>query len=67
MVTVDTTRMDEEIEFKGNKINILTKELKDVNNFDEQKINSLLNKNPVIRNNNKEKAKRRLEISLTYK
>jgi F0F1-type ATP synthase epsilon subunit len=67
VVTVDTTRMDEEIEFKGNKINILTKELKDVNNFDEQKINSLLNKNPVIRNNNKEKAKRRLEISLTYK
>jgi hypothetical protein len=43
---------------KDNKINDLEKELKDVNHYYEQKINSLLNKNPVIRNNNKERAKR---------
>jgi hypothetical protein len=44
---------------KDNKINVLEKELKDVNHYDEQKIQTLLNKNPVIRNNNKERAKRR--------
>ncbi len=44
-------RMDEEIELKDNKINVLEKELKDVNDYDEQKIQTLLNKNPVIRNN----------------
>jgi hypothetical protein len=65
--TID--RMDEEIELKDNKINILTKELKDINHYDEQKINSLLNKNPVIKYDNKERAKRRLmeTLSLTYK
>ncbi len=47
-------RMDEEIELKGNKINILEKELKDINEYDEQKINASLNKNPFIRTNNKE-------------
>ena len=31
-------RMDEEIELKDNKINILEKELKDVNHYDEEKI-----------------------------
>jgi hypothetical protein len=51
-------RMDEEIELKDNKINVLEK---------EQKIQTLLNKKPVIRNNNKERAKRRLlnTLSLT--
>jgi hypothetical protein len=53
-------RMNEEIELKDNKINVLEKELNDVNHFDEQKIQTLLNKKPVIRNNNKERAKRRL-------
>jgi uncharacterized ferredoxin-like protein len=37
-------RMDEEIELKDNKINVLEKELKDVNHYDEQKIQTLLNK-----------------------
>jgi hypothetical protein len=62
-------RMDEEIELKDNKIHVLEKELKDVNQYDEQRILSLMNKNPVIRNNNKERAKRRLldTLSLTYK
>jgi hypothetical protein len=52
---------------KDNKINVLEKELKDVNHYDEQKIQTLLNKKPVIRNNNKERAKRRLlnTLSLT--
>jgi hypothetical protein len=60
-------RMDEEIELKDNKINVLEKELKNVNHCDEQKIQTLLNKKPVIRNNNKERAKRRLlnTLSLT--
>ena len=62
-------RMDEEIKLKDNKINILEQALKDVNHYHEQKIQTLLNKNPVIRNNNKERAKRRLfdTHSLTYK
>ncbi len=29
-------RMDEEVELKGNKINVLEKKLKDVNYYDEQ-------------------------------
>jgi hypothetical protein len=60
-------RMDEEIELKDNKINVLEKKLKNVNHYDEQKIQTLLNKKPVIRNNNKERAKRRLlnTLSLT--
>jgi hypothetical protein len=37
-------RMDEEIELKDNKIHVLEKELKDVNYYDEQKIQTLLNK-----------------------
>jgi flagellar biosynthesis/type III secretory pathway ATPase len=53
-------KMDEEIEYKDNKINVLEQELKEVNIYDEEKINALLNKNPVIRYNNKERAKRRL-------
>jgi hypothetical protein len=66
VAAVDTIeRMDEEIELKDNKINILENELKDVNHYDEQKIHTLLNKNPVIRNNNKERAKRRLMNTLT--
>ncbi len=62
-------RMDEEIELKDNKIKVLAKELKNVNHYDEPKIQTLLNKNPVIRNNNKERAKRRLSntLYLTYK
>ncbi len=70
MAAVETIeRMDEEIELKDNKIHVLEKELKDVNQYDEQRILSLMNKNPVIRNNNKERAKRRLldTLSLTYK
>ena len=55
MAAVETIeRMDEEIELKDNKINVLEKELRDVNHYDEQKIHTLLNKNLVIRNNNKE-------------
>ena len=68
MAAVETIeRMDEEIELKDNKINVLEKELKDVNHYDGQKIQTLLNKNPVIRSNNKERAKRRLlnTLSLT--
>ncbi len=62
-------RMDEEIELKDSKIKVLSKELKDVNHYDEQKILTLLNKNPVIRNNNNERAKRCLMnmLYLTYK
>jgi hypothetical protein len=41
--------MEEEIEYKDNKINVLQRELKDVNSYDEEEINALLNKNPVIR------------------
>jgi len=58
-------KMDEEIELKDNKIGILEKELKDANQYDEPKIHDLLNKNPVIRTNNKERAKRRLLNTLT--
>ena len=37
--TVETIeRMDEEIEFKYNKIQVLEKELKDVNHHDKQRI-----------------------------
>ena len=45
--------MDEEIELKDNKINVLGKKLKDINHNDEQKIHNLLNKilqlKPIIR------------------
>jgi hypothetical protein len=58
-------KMDEEIEYKDNKINVLEEELKEVNIYDEEKINALLNKNPVIRYNNKERAKRRLANTLS--
>lgn len=51
-------KKDEEIEYKYNKINVLEQKLKEVNSYDEEKINALLNKNPVIRYNNKERAKR---------
>ena len=51
-------RLDEEIELKDNALNILQNELKDLNRYDEEKIQSLLNKNPVIRSNGKERAKR---------
>jgi flagellar biosynthesis/type III secretory pathway ATPase len=57
--------MDEEIEYKDNKINVLEQELKEVNSYDEEKINALLNENPVIRYNNKERAKRRLANTLS--
>ena len=58
-------KMDEELEPKDNKIHILEKELKEVNQYDEQKIQNLLNKNPIIRTNNKERAKRRLLNTLS--
>jgi hypothetical protein len=49
VVAVNTIEiMDQQIEFKDNKINILTKELKDLNDCDEQKVNYYLNKNPVL-------------------
>ncbi len=58
MAAVETIeRMDEEIELKDNKINVLEKELKAVNHCDEETIQTLLIKKPVIRNNNKERAK----------
>ena len=57
-------QMDEEIELKDNKIIILEKELKDINQYDESKIHDLLNKNLVIRTNQKERAKRRLMNTL---
>jgi hypothetical protein len=45
VIAVETIeKMDEEIELKDNKINVLEKELKDVNHYDEQKIQALLNK-----------------------
>ena len=37
-------RMDKEIELKDNKINVLKKELKDVNHYDEQKIQTVKQK-----------------------
>ena len=44
MAAVETIgRIDEEIELKYNKINVLEKEPKDVNHYDEQKIQTLLN------------------------
>jgi hypothetical protein len=62
-------RMDEDIELKDNKINVLEKELKNVKHYDEQKTQTLLTKNPVIRKNDKERAKRCLfnNLSLTNK
>ncbi|RZC40046.1 hypothetical protein BDFB_015006 [Asbolus verrucosus] len=61
--------MDEEIEYKDNKIKVLERELKEINSYNKEKINTLLNKNPIIRYNNKERAKRRLAntLSLTNK
>jgi hypothetical protein len=61
--------MDEEIELKDNKINVLTKELKDVNHCDEQNINYYLNKNAVYKYNKRERAKRHISdtLSFTYK
>ena len=58
-------KMDEEIELKDNKIHILEKELKEINQYDEQKIQNLLNKNPIVRTNNRERAKRRLLNTLS--
>ncbi len=69
MAAVETIeRMNEDIELKDNKINVLEK-FKNVNHYDEQKIQTLLNENPVIRKNDKERAKPRLfnTISLTNK
>jgi predicted metallopeptidase len=65
-VAVDTIeRMDEDIEMKDNKIKVLSKELKDINQYDEKKIQDLLNKNPVIRSNGRERVKRRLMNTLS--
>jgi len=69
-VAVDTIeRMDEEIEIKDNKINIMEKQLKEVNHYDESKILKLLNMSPLVRTNNRERAKRQLinTISLNNK
>ncbi len=69
MPTVENIeRINEKIELKDNKTNIIKKELKDVNYYDEPKIQFSPKKNPEIRKNNKEKAERRLldTISLTY-
>lgn len=61
VVAIETIeKMDVEMELKDNKIDILEKELKDVNHFDAEKVQALLNVKPVIRNGNKERAKRRL-------
>ncbi len=37
-------RIDEEIELKGNKINVLAQQLKHLYHYDKQKINYLLDK-----------------------
>ncbi|KAI4456739.1 hypothetical protein MML48_8g00002494 [Holotrichia oblita] len=58
-------KMDEEIEYKDNKINVLEKELKDVNHYDEDKINNLLNKQPIVRYVDRQIAKRRLSNTLS--
>jgi hypothetical protein len=66
VAAVDTIeRMDEEIEIKDNKINIMEKQLKEVNHYDESKIFDLLNKKPIIRNNKRERAKRQLINTLS--
>ncbi len=43
----------------------MEKELKYVNHYDQQKIQTILNKTPVIRSNNKERAKRPLMNTLS--
>jgi len=58
-------RMDEEIELKDNKINVLEKDLKDIYSYNEQKIQALLNRNPVVRTGDRERAKRRLAATLS--
>jgi hypothetical protein len=49
--------------------NILEAELKEINNYDEDKLNKLLEKNKIIRKNNREIAKKELmkTISLIHK
>ncbi len=66
VVAIDTIeRMDEDIEMKDNEIKILSKELIDINQYDGKKIQALLNKNPVIRSNGRERAKRQLMNTLS--
>lgn len=68
MVAVEIIeRMDQEIELKDNKINVLVKQSKNVNHHNERIVQNLLNKNPVIRNNIEERAKRSLLDTLSYK
>jgi hypothetical protein len=43
----------------------MEKQLKEVNHYDESKIFNLLNKKPIIRNNNRERAKRQLINTLS--
>lgn len=53
--------MDEQLEVKDKKIIILESELKSLDSYDEEKINKLLYKDPVFRNNTRERAKKRLK------
>lgn len=52
--------LSEKHEVEKNKVNILENELKIIDSYDEIKINRLMNENPVIMSNNRERAKREL-------
>lgn len=56
--TID--RLDSELEVKNNTIIVLEEELKGINQYDEQKVNALLNKKPTILCVNRERVKRQL-------
>jgi len=60
-LAIDTIdRLDSELEVKNNTITVLEEELKGINQYDEQKVNALLNKKPTILCANRERAKRQL-------
>ena len=56
--------LDEELELKDKRIDLLEDELKETSSYDEDKINSLMNKNPIFKIDYRERAKRRLEKTL---
>lgn len=57
-------RMDEQIEVKDNKITFMEKELKDLNQYDEEKMNEVLRRKPVIREVKGERARRKLKHAI---
>jgi hypothetical protein len=60
-LAIDTIEdLDEQNEIKDKKINIMETELKSYNYYDEDKINKLMAKDPVIATNTRERAKRLL-------